>query len=178
MNKRLSSAAAKVVVCNDPNQIIAENERVQTRIRERAYEISISRGHAGREMEDWLTAESEVISVPPVELVEKAGAFFVRVPVAGADPNDVQVFTTSEELLIKAGSHRHEPDSALHMCEFSVAPLFRCLKFPASVDAKSLKVHSQDGVLTVTVKKARGSHGAGPLRTKRAASRTRKAKSR
>src|SRR5262245_62576764 len=101
MSKRASSG--KLVVREDPEQIIAENEEVQARIRQRAYEISVSRGHAGREMEDWLAAESEIISVPPVELAEKEGAFLVRVPVAGVEPADIEVLTTSDQVLMTAG---------------------------------------------------------------------------
>ena len=152
MNKR---AVVKLVVREDPNQIIAENEQVQARIRQRAYEISLSRGQAGREMEHWLAAESEIISVPPVELTEKEGAFLVRVPVAGVDPEDIEILTTPDQLLIKAGSHRHGTEfTVIHVCEFNAAPLFRCLKFPETVDTKSFKVQSQNGLLTITASKA------------------------
>src|SRR3989442_1547832 len=111
MSKRASSG--RLVVREDPEQIIVENEQVQARIRQRAYEISVSRGHAGREVEDWLAAESEIISVLPVELSEKADAFLVRIPVAGVDPEDIEVLTTSDQVLIKAGSHSHEAESAV-----------------------------------------------------------------
>ena len=170
MSKRVSSG--KLVVREDPEQIIAENEQVQARIRQRAYEISVNRGHAGREVEDWLAAESEIISVPPVELAEKADAFLVRVPVAGVDPEDIEVLTTSDQVLIKAGSHSHEAESAvIHICEFKAAPLFRVLKFPEAVDTKGFKVQSQNGLLTITAPKAssttEGSNGTDQSATRR-----------
>ena len=155
MSKR---GATKFTVREDPNQIMAENEQVHERIRQRAYEISQRRGHVGREVEDWLAAESEIISVPPVELCEKEDAFLVTVPVAGVEPQDIEVLTTSDQVLIKARSHRHQPESAvIHMCEFNAAPLFRCLKFPEAVDTKSLTVESLNGLLTITAPKAAGS---------------------
>ena len=70
MSKRI---AVKLVVLEDPTVIKAESEQVQARIRQRAFEISANRGYAGREVEDWLAAESEVISVPPLELAERNG---------------------------------------------------------------------------------------------------------
>jgi HSP20 family molecular chaperone IbpA len=153
MSKRVTSG--KFTVIEDPEQIVAENEQVQARIRQRAYEISVSRGHVGREVEDWLAAESEVISVPPVELAEEEGVFLVRVPVAGVEPEEIEVLTTSDQLLIKAGSHHHATESAvIHMCEFKSAPLFRWLRFPEAVDTKALKVQTQNGLLTITAPKA------------------------
>jgi len=172
MSKR---GATKFTVREDPNQIMAENEQVYERIRQRAYEISQRRGHVGREVEDWLAAESEIISVPPVELCEKEDAFLVTVPVAGVEPQDIEVLTTSDQVLIKAGSHRHEPESAvIHVCEFKAAPLFRCLKFPEAIDTKSLKIESQNGLLTITAPKAAAASNrpdrastSGPRRTPR-----------
>ena len=66
--KRETKFPARLVVLNSDDPISAETEEIQSRIRERAYELSKERGHAGREVDDWLTAESEIISVPPVEL--------------------------------------------------------------------------------------------------------------
>jgi HSP20 family molecular chaperone IbpA len=173
MSKRIS--AGKFVVREDPEQILAENEQVQARIRQRAFEISLNRGHAGREVEDWLAAESEIISVPPVELAEDNGAFLVRVPVAGIEPENIEVLTTSDQVLIKAAPIRPEPESAvIHLSEFKSAPLFRCLKFPEAVDTKSLKVQSQNGLLTITAPKATtvsNGEGAASSKPRRAAPR-------
>ena len=71
--KRETRFPAKLVVLESNDPISAETEEIQSRIRERAYELSKERGRAGRDVDDWLTAESQIVSVPPVELIEKDG---------------------------------------------------------------------------------------------------------
>src|SRR5262245_35044110 len=68
--KRQSKPAGSVVVLENNDAIAAQAEEIQNRIRERAYELSQMRGHPGREMDDWLSAESDIISVPPMDIVE------------------------------------------------------------------------------------------------------------
>jgi len=179
MSKRISSAG-KIVVCEDPAEIVAETQQIEARIRERAYEISLNRGRGG-EMENWLSAESEVISVPPVELAEREDAFVVKIPAAGVDPNDIQVLTTSDQILVKSHTPHHHAEEAavIHFCEFKSAPLFRCLKFPEAVDAKSLKVQSQNGVLQIVAVKAAHAaqtNGSAPVRSRRSPSRAKPAR--
>jgi len=154
MSKRM---AVKLVIREDSEQISAEKEEIQARIRQRAYEISVSRGHAGREMEDWLVAESEIISVPPVELAEKENAFLVRAALPGLEPEDIEVVTTPEQVLIKGASRQKSEPAVVHICEFTTAPVFRCVWFPETVNSKSFKVKSENGLLTITAQKATAS---------------------
>jgi HSP20 family protein len=172
MSKRTS---VRLVVREDPDQIIAEKEEVQARIRQRAYEISVSRGHAGREMEDWLVAESEIISVPPVELAENDDGFMVRAALPGIGPEDIEVVTTPEQVLIKGALRSESEPTVVHIREFNAAPVFRCLRFPEAIDVRSLKVKSENGLLTITAPKAsvasngNGSKAATTTRPKRSA---------
>ena len=78
--KRATKSATKLVVLDNNDPISKETEQLQSRIRDRAYQLSQERGHAGREVDDWLTAESEIIAVPPAELIEKDGTFEVKLP--------------------------------------------------------------------------------------------------
>src|SRR5205809_7408178 len=76
--KRATKSAVKLVVLENNDRISAETEEIQNRIRERAFQLSQERGHAVREMDDWLTAETEVISVLPSDLTVKDGIINVR----------------------------------------------------------------------------------------------------
>lgn len=151
MSKRMT---VKLVVREDSDLIIAEKEEIQARIRQRAYEISVRRGHAGREMEDWLVAESEIISVPPVELAEREDAFLVRAALPGVEPEDIEIVSTPEQVLIKGAAREESEPVIVHIREFNAAPVFRCLRFPETVNTKSLKVKSENGLLTITALKA------------------------
>ena len=154
--KRMKSSAGKLVVLEDSDAISAETDRIQDRIRERAYELSQLRGHSGRETDDWLSAESEIISVPPVEVVEKNGTYEVRCAIVGIDPDDVNVMAAPDQLLVKCDfRHDHESDLGIvHICDFKSATVFRSIRFPQPIDLKKVKVQFEDGVLRVSAEKA------------------------
>src|SRR5262245_45211599 len=108
--KHALKSAAKLVVLENSDPISAEIEAIQSRIRQRAFEIS----QAPRPMDvhalyDWVAAESEIISVPPVELTEKEGVFELKFATAGVSPEDVNVMVTAEQILLRA-EYRHQHD--------------------------------------------------------------------
>jgi len=154
--KRETKFPARLVVLNSNDPISAETEEIQSRIRERAYELSKERGHAGREVDDWLTAESEIISVPPVELIEKDGMFQVRLGIVGLNLQNMRVLTSPDRLLVR-GEYHHESeldDGTIHLRDFKSAAVFRSVQFPQPIDVNSVEVEFQDGVLRVTAAKA------------------------
>src|SRR6516165_4379997 len=154
--KRATKSAAKLVVLENNDPISVETEEIQSRIRERAYELSKERGHAGREMDDWLTAESEIISVPQADLIERDGMFQVRFAIPAVDLHDVQVMTSSDQILVKA-DYQHEAESdegTVHLRDFRSGTVFRSLRFPQPTDVNSVDVEYQDGVLRMTATKA------------------------
>jgi HSP20 family molecular chaperone IbpA len=167
--KRQRKSAGKLLVLENGDPISAEAEQIQNRIRERAYEISQMRGHPGREMDDWLSAESDVISVPPMDMVEKDGVFKVQMAAPGIDPRDLSVMASPEQVLVKCDSrHTHEEGAGiLHVCDFKSATLFRSFRFPQAIDVQSLKVDFQDGMLRITAIK----EGSTPAPQKRPAAR-------
>lgn len=150
--KRQPKSAGKLVVLDSNDRISAETEEIQGRIRQRAYEISQMRGHSGREMEDWLSAESEIISVPPAELREKGKKFEVQLAVAGINPNDLEVMAAPDQILVKCDFHHdHETyDGTIHLCDFKSATLFRAIAFPEPIDVKSIRIQLEDGLLLIT----------------------------
>src|SRR5262245_33691928 len=107
--KRASKSAAKVVVLENSDPISAETEAIQSRIRQRAFEVSQTRPPDAHEIYDWIVAESEIVSVPPAELVERNGTFEVRFAVAGVNADDVNVMVTPNQILLKSEfSHQHD----------------------------------------------------------------------
>jgi HSP20 family molecular chaperone IbpA len=154
--KRATKRAAKLVVLENNDPISAENEAIQNRIRERAYELCQQRGHTGREMDDWLTAESEIISVPPAELIEKDGTFQVRFAIVGIDLQDMRVMTSPDQMLVRADyRYRPEPEGRIHLSDFKCSTVFRSVQFPEPIDVNRVDVEYQDGILRVTAVKAR-----------------------
>jgi HSP20 family molecular chaperone IbpA len=150
--KRASKSAAKVVVLENNDPISAEIEAIQDRIRQRAFELSQVRPDDVLELYDWIAAESEIISVPPVELVEKDGMFEAKFALAGVNPDDVSVMVTRDQILLKS-EYRHEHSSdagTVHLCDFKSATVFRSVALPQPIDVQSVNIDFDDGLLRVT----------------------------
>ena len=154
--KRATKSATKLVVLDNNDPISEETEQLQSRIRDRAYQLSQERGHAGREVDDWLTAESEIIAVPPAELIEKDGTFEVKFAIGGIDSQDVRVMTSPDRVLVRSEA-RHECESesgTVHLCDFkSSLTVFRSVPFPERIDVNSVDLAFEDGLLRITAAK-------------------------
>jgi len=175
--KRSTKSAARLVVLENNDPISEETEKLQKKIRERAYQLSLERGHAGREMDDWLTAEHEIMSVPPAELIEKDGTFEVKLAIGNIDPDDVRVLTSADRVLMRCET-RHECEAesgTVHLCDFKSVTIFRSVPFPERIDVGSVDIRFEDGMLRITAAKE-GAAVKESARTKPAASRKAPAK--
>jgi len=153
--KRATKSAAKLVVLENNDPISEETEQLQGRIRDRAYQLSRERGHAGREVDDWLTAESEIISVPPAELIERDGMFEMKFAIGSIDPRNIRVLTSPDRVLVRCDvRHRCESESGtVHLCDFKSLTVFRSVPFPERVDVNRVDLAFEDGVLRITAAK-------------------------
>jgi HSP20 family protein len=161
--KRTTTSGAKLVVLENDDLISSEMEQVHERIRARAYELSQQGGYSGREVDYWLMAESEIISVPPAELIERDGTFQVTLAILGIDLKDMRVLASSDQILVRGDYHhnREAEDGTVHLCDFKSATLFRSVRFPEPIDMNSVNVDLQDGILRVTAAKAGSQYAVG-----------------
>jgi HSP20 family molecular chaperone IbpA len=160
------SKSAKLFVLENSDPISAETEAIQSRIRQRAFELSQTRPPDAHEIYDWMVAESEIMSVPPAELIERDAAFEVKFAVAGVNADDVNVMVTPDQILLKSEySHQHDSDvGTVHFCDFKSATVFRSVNLPNAIDVNSVKVDFDGGMVRVTALK----HGAENRGRKRA----------
>ena len=153
--KRELKSAGKLVVLENSDPIFAETEQIKNRIRERAYELSQLRGHSGRDVDDWLSAESEIMSIPPAEMIEKNDTYQVQLALAGVNAEDVNVMLTPAQMLVRCEfRHDHNPDSGIiHLCDFKSATVFRSIHFPQPINLESIRIQCQDGMFIITAEK-------------------------
>ena len=158
--KRTSKTAAKVVIFENNDPITAETEAIQNRVRDRAFQISQTRPPDAHELYDWLMAESQVISVPAAELIEKDGNFEVKFAVAGVNPDDINVMVTPDQILLKAEySHEHGAEAGtVHLCDFKSATVFRSVNLPQPIDVNSVKIGASEGLIVVSAAKQGAEH--------------------
>ncbi len=161
-----TAKSAKLVVLDNDDPILAETEAIQGRIRQRAFELSQKRPPDVHELYDWIAAEAEVVSVPPVELVERDGVFDVRFAVAGLNPDDVNIMVTPSQIVLKSQfSHQHNPETGtVHLCDFKSTTIFRSVTMPQPIDVKSVKADFEEGMLHVSAVKEGAAEEVGPKR--------------
>jgi HSP20 family protein len=126
---------------------------MEKRITNRAYDIFRGSGSTfGKDLDDWFTAERELVWKPAVELKEKDNQFELQVAVAGVDPKDIQVEVTGDSLLVKGETktEKKEEKGEVYVSEFQSGSLFRSLQLPKKIDADKVKAEIKNGLLTIT----------------------------
>jgi HSP20 family protein len=131
---------------------------LQNRITKRAFEIFDGNGHiGGRDLDDWLQAERELVWKPSIELGEKDNEFHLQIATPGVDLKDLDIEATPEYTLVKA-EHQHEhneEEGQVHICEFTSGNLFRSVRLPKKIDPDKVKAEFRNGILTLTTEIAK-----------------------
>ncbi|HEX4997655.1 MAG TPA: Hsp20/alpha crystallin family protein [Terriglobia bacterium] len=130
-----------------------ELKKMEDRVMRRAYDIFRGNGFEfGRDLENWLAAERELVWKPAIELKEKDHHFEVTVAVAGMDPKDLKVDVTADDLLVRGEmkSEKMDDKGTVHTSEFGAGSLFRAIRFPKKVDVNKVTAEVKNGLLTVT----------------------------
>lgn len=127
-------------------------------VRKRAFELFERRGGmVGKELDDWFTAELEVLGRPVAELKERNGDFEVEVALPGFAPGDVEVSATPETLVIHAASEKRsesKTDEKVLWSEFGSRDVYRRFTLPREVDAAKVTAKLENGLLKVRAPKA------------------------
>jgi HSP20 family protein len=129
-------------------------DRMREQITRRAYDLFVaSGGRFGRELDDWLAAEQEIVWKPGIELREKDNEFILKIAVPGVDPIDLDIEITPEDLLVKAEAPKesNEAKGVLYAGELPSGNLFRSIHFPKKVDTDKVNTEFKNGVLTIRV---------------------------
>jgi len=93
---------------------------------------------------------------PPVNVVETKEAFVYRAEVPGLGEGDVSVHVEDETLLLRGERKAEVPAGyEAHLRERAPVAFARKLPLPGRVDADAVTATMKDGVLTVTLPKAK-----------------------
>lgn len=111
----------------------------------RAYEKYVERGGApGREMDDWLAAQRELLPSLPTNVKESGDFVYALSSVPGTAAEEIAVGVESQWLVILVGWNAIE-DSTTHS--------FCVLELPAKVDPERSIAILSDGMLAIRMKK-------------------------
>ena len=132
--------------------IFDDLDKMHDQVVRRAYDIFRSNGGLfGKDIDDWLQAERELVWKPAIELEEKDNEFQLHVAVPGVDPKDIGIEVTPEDILVKAELHHEhkEKKGEVYTCEFASGNLFRSIHLPKKIDPEKVKAEFKHGMLTL-----------------------------
>jgi HSP20 family protein len=131
-------------------------EQVYDSIARRAFEIFDNNGKwFGRELDDWLKAESELFHPVHLEIAESEENLSVRAEVPGFAAKEIEVNVEPRRLMI-AGKHEAKEESKKGKTIYSercAKEIMRVVYLPSEVDTSNVKATVKDGVLNIELPK-------------------------
>jgi len=140
----------------DNRDLLTEFDRISDLIARRAFELFEGNGRwPGRDLEDWLRAEAEIVHPLPLELTESDSHFAVRVEVPGFTAKDLEISLEPRCLKIsgKREAKGEEKKGKAIRSELQADLILRAIDLPADVDASKASATLKDGVLTIDLPK-------------------------
>jgi HSP20 family molecular chaperone IbpA len=123
----------------------------------RAYDFFRDRGgELGRDIDDWLHAESKVLRFVPMEVAEKDGTLQIMAEIGVFKPEEIEISVDGQALMISGESTRTEEktDKNVLYTDFESDRFFRKVMLPTPVDTNKATAEVKNGVLTITFPKA------------------------
>lgn len=103
-----------------------------------------------------LAPRARVAAWPPVNAFETKDSFVYRAEVPGLGENDVSVYVEDESLVLRGERKSAVPEGyQVRMRERAPVAFARKLPLPGRVEAEGVTASVKDGILTVTLPKAK-----------------------
>ena len=151
------SASSALLQFVGPADIFSRMQQLSDSIARRAYEIFESKGRIfGRDLEDWVQAESELLQPVPIEMEQSRDDLVIRAEVPGFTAKDLDVCLESHRLTIagkRETTEEHQDGETVHTEQRSDHVL-RIVDLPIAVDAGKAAATLKDGVLELKMPKA------------------------
>jgi HSP20 family molecular chaperone IbpA len=151
-NSSKERLAKHTLTVRQTESVFDEIARINNQITRRAYDIFLgSGGVLGKDLENWLSAERELVWRPAVEMCKKGRQFLLEMAVPGADVNDLDIQVTPDDLLVKGDVHHEhkEERGQVHACEFESGSIFRAIRFPKKINPKKVTAEFKNGMLHI-----------------------------
>jgi HSP20 family protein len=131
-------------------------EELHNSIARRAFEIFEGKGRwPGRELDDWLRAESELIHPMHIEITESDNHLNVRAEVPGFNAKELEINIEPRRLTI-SGKHeaKDEPKKGKTLySELCASEILRVVDLPAEVDSSDANATLKDGIMSIKMTK-------------------------
>jgi HSP20 family protein len=131
-------------------------ENTFSSIARRAYDIFESNGRAfGRDLDNWLQAEKELLHPVPVNITESDGSFEVTAEVPGFTEKEIEVGVEPCRLTItgKRETKKEEKKGKTIWAETCSNQLLRVVDLPAEIETGKVAATLKNGVLELSLPK-------------------------
>ena len=126
---------------NGADAAAAETETLTEQIRQLAYHLFESRGGSnGRDLDDWLAAERELIRTPESQVMQRDGKFEIRVPAEGYDAGEIHVTAGPASLTVRAAASGKSGNKTL----------LGTIDLPEPIDGDRTTARLDHGILHIT----------------------------
>ena len=143
-----SPTALRVV---DPETLISRMNELYDSIARRAFEIFQQDGRQpGRDRDDWLRAEQELLHPTHVSIAESDGALTIEAEVPGFSPEELRVSLEPTRLTIagkKTSSRESKGKQETIYQEGCSGEILRCIELPKEVDPAKASATLKNGIL-------------------------------
>jgi len=141
----------------EPENVFDRMQQAFNSIEKRAFEIFNDNGRwFGRDLSNWLQAESEILHPLHLEIAETDDALTVRAEVPGFTAKELDIHVEGNRLTI-AGKHESKEESKKGKTIYSercAKEILRSVDLPSDVDGSKVNATLKDGVLNLELPKA------------------------
>jgi HSP20 family protein len=143
----------------EPQTLYDRVEQLNSAIARRAYELFESDGRIfGRDLTNWLQAESELLHPSHLRILESDDTLTVQTEVPGFSVNDLKVSLEPRRVTISGRKQSHTDgktgkSSQTVYQEQCSQELLRVVELPAEVDASKATATLRNGILELTIPK-------------------------
>ncbi len=104
-----------------------------------------------------ITEKGELISKPPVELLEKNGNYELKAQLPGMNKEDIEVEVQDDSIRIKAEKkeEKKEENENLYRSEFRYGKFERRIPLPSEIKSDEAHAEYKDGILKISAPKAK-----------------------
>lgn len=148
-----SSGSLRVV---EPQTLLDRMNRIHEEIARRAFDLFQQDGSSGREMENWFTAEEELVHPVHVNISESDSALHVQAEVPGFEPKDIEISLEPTRLTIsgkrEAKQEQQDKGKVIYQ-ELCSSEMLRVIDLPVQVDPEKTRATLKNGVLELEMPK-------------------------
>ena len=122
-------------------------------VRKRAFDLFEQRGRQlGRDLDDWLKAEHELMGWPAAEMVEKDGKYELEMTLPGFEPKEVEVTATPNEVIVHAATEeeKKQEKGKVLWTEYGSNEVYRRFEVPKAINVDKVAAKLDKGILRIT----------------------------